>query len=1211
MGSKKEYVLAEASKTLSLQDDTRHEEGDQLWFGERALQSRTEIGAILIRLLAESTVEDCESPISYVAVNDLRKDERFKHLDIVSEEPFARSLICLPLCSARGCVIGLYCVIDDKPRETVSDTELGFLKDMATTTMNHIEANRVRHRHERAEKMVKALALFLEGAGSLREWWLNQASEGRSIHQAKINAGIRDGYSISQQADAELGVQDGPDKISTGYMKELHDSFTNQSDITRPSPFSVRSDEISDISETPSVKLSSGNTTAPSKTATTLKPGAVFSENSSVNTLATTLEMSRTRQSSPVGLGIFEPDVNLPPGKDLQEALLTDDVKRSFSRASNLVREAIDLDGVVFFDASVGAFGAGTARGRMNQKAPGAHTFDSVPDTTSSGSDAQYTKHIFHDSATQSNPVVFANVLGYSTKNRSSLKSHADSDKLGEFSEPLLRILAKRYPHGKIFNFEDDGSISSSDVEGHTVGAGLKTIPEPTELSLVAKARKSKKVLSREEEAAAILRVIPGARSVAWFPMWDSASERWYAGSLIWTTSPTRILIPEDELTYMAAWGNSLMAEVSRLSALVASRMKVDFVSSISHELRSPLHGILASVEFLQEEENMPPMQADMINTINSCGKTLLDTIDHVLDFAKMSKKKKHKRSKRRHEGNPKEDPREDSQDHSQNIPTEDISDLSILTEEVIDSVYAGRNSTRPSNSTHIVQTPVVVVVDIAWQPDWNFKVNIGAFRRVLMNLFSNALKYTSVGYVKVSVNLEHEKSTRDGKSQPILHLIVEDSGKGISKEFLRDHLYTAFKQEDALNVGTGLGLSIVRRILLDINGTIEIESEMRLGTKATVSMPVKPAPNNSHTENADIASEVRAKLKNKYVCIVNQGFDIYPNMSDAPTGILSAEAEAMIFLKSSLGSMMTEWFNMEVVSSTNLHHDGAEVFLTLASDDLQDKLRFKDENGVPLRNGSAIIVLCPSTYTSTNFTTTHGIRVFYLRLPIFPHKLAKVLYGIFCRPDSESADGKPASVEESAHPREISVNSKPSAVQGILPAIKTPSRPLLGRRKSSKTQQLAMLAEDSIDTPPSPSTSLPPQTYKVLLVEDNEINLKLLTMHMSKLQQNHIEATNGREAFEAYKAASGSFDIIFMDLHMPVMDGLEATREIRRYEHENGMVPVVVVALTGAASMNARLEAFSSGMDVFLTKPVAMKVLKDILLEFRDNGRTALREFG
>jgi len=58
------------------------------------------------------------------------------------------------------------------------------------------------------------------------------------------------------------------------------------------------------------------------------------------------------------------------------------------------------------------------------------------------------------------------------------------------------------------------------------------------------------------------------------------------------------------------------MAEVSRLSALDASLMKVDFISSISHELRSPLHGILASVELIQDEGNMSDMQADLVNTI-------------------------------------------------------------------------------------------------------------------------------------------------------------------------------------------------------------------------------------------------------------------------------------------------------------------------------------------------------------------------------------------------------------------------------------------------------------------------------------------------------------------------------------------------------------------------------------------------------------------
>lgn len=78
----------------------------------------------------------------------------------------------------------------------------------------------------------------------------------------------------------------------------------------------------------------------------------------------------------------------------------------------------------------------------------------------------------------------------------------------------------------------------------------------------------------------------------------------------------------------------------------------------------------------------------------------------------------------------------------------------------------------------------------------------------------------------------------------------------------------------------------------------------------------------------------------------------------------------------------------------------------------------------------------------------------------------------------------------------------------------------------------------------------------------------------------------------------------------MPVIDGLEASREIRRYEQEKGLPATAIVALTGAVSLHARQEAFSSGMDVFLTKPVAMKVLKKIMLEFRDKGREALRDF-
>jgi CheY-like chemotaxis protein len=149
-------------------------------------------------------------------------------------------------------------------------------------------------------------------------------------------------------------------------------------------------------------------------------------------------------------------------------------------------------------------------------------------------------------------------------------------------------------------------------------------------------------------------------------------------------------------------------------------------------------------------------------------------------------------------------------------------------------------------------------------------------------------------------------------------------------------------------------------------------------------------------------------------------------------------------------------------------------------------------------------------------------------------------------------------------------------------------------------------------------------QGMRVLLVEDNEINLKLLVAYMRKLKLDHATACNGLEALNAYKDAQGSFDVIFMglfgltllqtrsltnvtDISMPVMSGIESTRHIRRFENEAGLHPVALIALTGAANPTTRQEAFSSGVDLFLTKPVPMKSLKVMLDDLKANGRKSL----
>jgi CheY-like chemotaxis protein len=118
----------------------------------------------------------------------------------------------------------------------------------------------------------------------------------------------------------------------------------------------------------------------------------------------------------------------------------------------------------------------------------------------------------------------------------------------------------------------------------------------------------------------------------------------------------------------------------------------------------------------------------------------------------------------------------------------------------------------------------------------------------------------------------------------------------------------------------------------------------------------------------------------------------------------------------------------------------------------------------------------------------------------------------------------------------------------------------------------------------------------KVLLVDDNPINLKVLFAYMKKLGCDFESATNGQEAVDAYKANPQQFSGVLMDISMPVMDGLEATRLIRAYEREGQLAAVPVLALTGLASESACQEALKSGVDVFLTKPMRFNALSDVL---------------
>jgi signal transduction histidine kinase len=252
------------------------------------------------------------------------------------------------------------------------------------------------------------------------------------------------------------------------------------------------------------------------------------------------------------------------------------------------------------------------------------------------------------------------------------------------------------------------------------------------------------------------------------------------------------------------------MAEVARLSAQVINQMKSDFISSISHELRSPLHGVLASVEFLNETE-LNELQADMVGNIYSSGKVLLDTINHVLDFSKVNQTLKRKSKVPKRKNDKKEGFSSNGHEPLDNT-VDPTADVCVLTEEVVESVWVGRNLTKQAYDnpairqkskpqSSIEDSPVTVILDVNWRSDWTFEIDAGGYRRILLNLFANSMKYTKSGFIQVSTTVETNTSLKGRKAGSVLVLKVKDSGKGISKEFLQHHLFKPFTQEDSLAV--------------------------------------------------------------------------------------------------------------------------------------------------------------------------------------------------------------------------------------------------------------------------------------------------------------------------------------------------------------------------------------------------------------------------
>ncbi|KAJ5657499.1 uncharacterized protein N7484_001148 [Penicillium longicatenatum] len=1084
-----QHVVAESTPRLGLRSTESGEGSESLWCG--------------VQQLPRETIPMCncamhaftgEGEQSFI-VPDLSKDSRFKDASFVTAAPHHRFYVSVPIRSPENYIIGSVAVLDDQPRKDLSKQYTTLLKELSETVMDYLISQRAMREENREEKMVRALGLFVRGNSDL-----SQGIDGPEFSNDKPH-----GLAHVDKKLEEI-------RISTESSDNKHNAGHENDRCRQSQPSSVEQEA----------------------------PNREQSRNQSPVRKFKNKEDERHESAAEKEENDQRPSLT-PTTERLQKSFAPSSVQSVLNRASCLMNQALEIEGAMFIDASV------YARRQMIGVDSDSHS-----NTTFEEDEQMYDTEPKLDEGIHGPKSL---VLGYSTSSGSGRDQSKQESHYVPLPGAFVNHLIDRYPRGKIFHIENDGSIALS-----FEGLATETSQIYTGKVNAVKPGSPKENEYRQEtmEIKYFHKILPDARCIAIYPVWDFHRSRWFTINLAWTNDPGRVLSEPKDLTYMAAFSNTVMAEVSRMDIEAADRAKGDFISSISHELRSPLHGVLGTIELLQETVTSYTQQG-LVDTVHSCGRTLLDTLNHLLDYAKINTLTAPRRSS--------------LQDGSESMGSqpklavpglEQKEDLSCLVQEVVEGLLAGaefygREATNAANNPkhddwRLSSGPlkdkkgrIMAIVDIEWQDNWNYSVYAGAWRRVVMNLFGNALKYTKTGYIRLFMRKD-TMGTKDNKTVPAVRLTISDSGRGMSQDFLLHNLYIPFIQEDTQSPGLGVGLHLVHQIVKSLGGQIQFKSEKDRGTDVDVLFPLKePQP---CMEQPSSYHGLREQLSGKRVSFFTKSFQ---------RGDLGIRPEVFNNIRMSLGRMVSDWFGLQVLSSEELENGEVADFLivteheyrTVMSDPAGSDIRRLIES----RTKFPLIVLSDQASSWKVVKENDRDHAIFLSQPVSPKTIAKVF-------------------ENCLHPEGIAQDLQ-RAGSSLKNDNESPRKSINAEIEATKQDMIS--AEK-----------------KVLLVEDNSVNLKIIETCVKNTGLAYKTATNGIEAVEAFK--NERFDAVVMDISMPHMDGLSATREMRHFERADKLEPAHIVILTAALSSDIQREATISGVDKFLTKPTPLKQLTQML---------------
>ncbi|KAM0721530.1 hypothetical protein Q7P37_002455 [Cladosporium fusiforme] len=1199
------YIVAESTRTLSLNNESHHAPGDSLWLGFTKIPRGLSVCEVTTNLPANegSNAQDPKTCAVAHIVNDLAEDARFCDRPYVRDGPKARFYAGVPITTPGGINIGALCVLDDEPRDGLEYGQVDLLRNLASAIMSHLELVRAKEDNQRSRDMNTALGAFVEGRSKARDWWHRSGhaptdAQGRPeepSNEPRIKT-FSERLPISPEA-----TDDTVESTTANEYFATKDS-SESSRVTEATPIGIPPSQDPPASRNSPVDVASSN--RPKFGSKTPSDG---SESSGAH--------SHTKDD--------EPDMDLSAR-----------IKATASRAAGLIQNGLGADGVLFLDATVGSFG-GIINGTQGLSQTETET------DTSHVSDAGIRSQQQHHQEGRSPPTARVHKAIHQAK----------------FSEKVLRSLLRRYPEGQVWHFNDDGEASGEDEyldeeclsatsAGESAGSDVEQSTTPSSK------RAAKKSHSRKKDGRVIQDIFPGIRSLVFLGMWDPHQERWFGASIALSYSSTRMFSVRNELSYLAAFCDVVLGEVWRLESQELGRSKNHFISSISHELRSPLHGILGSAECLEEQEQSA-LGRELIRSINSCGTTLLDVINDLLEYSRLN----HGTQQRRKMALPKNAKTTSDANVTSNTPGSDSGVMvSALTEDAVNAACLGFDhqtikhlGTSRANEEH--RAVLNLVIDESQDPDWLLCVPSGSWKRICLNLVSNALKYTPSGFISVSLR-KKSLQERAGRERTVLvELVVEDSGIGMSNEFQVKNLFRPFKQENNLTAGTGLGLNLVAQIVKSQGGTVQVQSSRGVGTTVKVSVPLC-RPSTTHT-----AAEAPPLAKFSSMN-ANVGFFGFGAL-DTDSGAEQLKSKANRKLLSSLKQGCKQ-LGLPICAAGDTWDDNASIYIVRPES--LERLFQTDDQGMrhSLLSTSnlrtSLIVICPTRDSalrirSSPIATGLANRAQYIWLPVGPEKLADAISTCL---DARTDDGHTGhvtssldtvqsspsrGVNESARTlpdihggRSCTSTSKDVAGSEIsLPervppkeSLSHPSEAPLHRRNGSETVNRPSTPSVQLRTQLGRATSAPNRSavaISLLLVDDNAINLRLLEVFAKKSGHPYRTAQNGQEAVSVYEKAArndrssddslnsdhgadvrlaGKPEVVLMDINMPVMDGFEAARAIRRFEKASGTPRATIIAVTGLGDTAAQELSFASGMDLFLTKPVKMKELTEILKRFQ-----------